>query len=99
MAIHQLLIDAIKNRKVLQVSYDGQRRIIEPHCYGIGTSGNNLLRCFQSSGGSNSGKYVDWKLMLTEKILDLSVSNDVFSSARNGYRRGDRAMRHIYAEL
>lgn len=94
-----LLISAIQLRRVVTLTYQGYTRTVEPHCIGVDKHGVAKLRCFQTSGGSNSGNPVDWKLFIVREIHSASMSEAVFSSARPGYRRGDSAMRRIDAQL
>lgn len=96
---HEELIRAIENRQVLVFMYGGQERVVEPHAYGESTAGNRVLRCYQIAGGSNSEKVPDWKLMVTAEIGGLRPTGQTFANARPGYKRGDSAMRHIYAQL
>ena len=96
---HQLLVDAINNRRVLYLFYGGHLRTVEPHAYGLSRAGNPVLRCYQTSGGSRSGGIPDWRLMALSDISDVRETGDMFSSARPGYRRGDKGMTHIYAQL
>jgi hypothetical protein len=93
------IVDAIQNRKVLSLIYDGISRRVEPHAYGMGTSGNELLRCYQIAGSHGSDKPHDWDLLIVSKISALSNAGDTFAGPRPGYRRGDKAMSTIYAEL
>lgn len=53
---------AIRSRAVLQFSYDGGIRTVEPHCHGISRADNEVLRAWQTGGYSESGEPVGWKL-------------------------------------
>ena len=41
---------AIKNRAVVEFYYNGGLRTVEPHCHGISTAGNEVLRGYQTGG-------------------------------------------------
>lgn len=90
---------AISELHLLSFSYRGYPRVVEPHAHGVSKAGNDVLRCFQVSGGSESGKVVDWKLMLVDEMSGLTVLSDSFSAPRPGYKPGDRGMVQIYCEL
>lgn len=90
---------AIRNRQVLTFTYDGYHRTVEPHCHGITTAGNEALRCYQTAGGSSSGKVPDWHMMKVDKIVGLTVTPSVFAGPRPGYNRGDRGMSTIFEQL
>lgn len=97
--MNNIIFNAIRNRSELSFSYHGYHRIVEPHCYGITTAGNEALRCYQTQGGSEHGNVPDWKLMLVDEIMSLSETDRHFSSARPGYRKGDKGMSTIFVEL
>jgi len=93
------ICQAIKEMKCLSFYYDGHKRVVEPHAHGISTAGNEVMRCYQIRGGSNSGNVPDWKMMTVNKISSLSISDESFSGPRNGYRKSDRGMSTIFCEL
>ena len=93
------IADAIRNRRLIRFSYDGYLRTVEPHAYGTDRKNRYLLRGYQVAGGSESGEYVGWKLFCEDEMVALTVTNDSFQGPRVDYKRGDRAMDHIIAEL
>lgn len=94
----QTIINAIHNRQILSFTYDGLARVVEPHAVGISRSGNDVLRCYQIQGLHVSPGH-NWNLCDLSKISNLSTTETVFDSARLGYKKGDKSMQHIYAEL
>ena len=58
----------------------------------------DLLRCYQIVGGHRSEKPHSWELLKIEKISGLSLGSP-FSGPRPEYKRGDKAMSTIYAQL
>ena len=90
---------AIQNMNVLTFTYDGFSRVVEPHAYGNDRKGNDVMRAFQIGGDSDSGDTIGWKLFLTSNIQDLQIQAQTFSSPRQGYRPGDKAMQRIYCQL
>ena len=97
--MNQLIVKAVKEKLLLSFTYNGHLRTVEPHAYGISIAGNECLRCYQVSGGSSSGKVPDWKMMTTDKITGLSLSQNVFLKPRDGYKKGDKGMSTIFCEL
>lgn len=92
------IVNAIRNQNLIEFYYDGGSRTVEPHCYGLTTAGNEGLRAFQVDGYSSSGK-MGWKMFDMDKASSLTVLDDSFSSPRPGYKRGDRGMSKIFAQL
>ena len=90
---------AIQGRNLLSFTYDGYRRTVEPHTYGMDTKGHMALRAYQVSGGSESREYVGWKLFHVNEMLSVSVQPQTFSSPRADYKRGDKVFSSIRAQL
>ena len=93
-----VIVNAIRNQNLLEFYYDGGSRIVEPHCYGMTTKGNEGLRAFQVSGYSSSGE-MGWKMFDMSKARSIKVLDDSFSNSRAGYRRGDKGMSRIFEEI
>ena len=93
------ITEAIKQMRLLSFTYDGHYRVVEPHCFGITTAGHEAIRCFQVEGTGNRPDSSPWHLMTTDKMISLAVLDKTFSGPRAGYRRGDRHMDTIFAEL
>lgn len=90
---------AIKEHHVLEFTYKGFRRIVEPHTYGVDTKGHRALRAFQIGGGSSSGSAPGWKLFHVDDMNGVRTTGQRFDRARPDYSRGDCAFQVIYAEL
>jgi hypothetical protein len=99
ITVNQTIINAIQQKKLLSLSYDGIAPIVEPHVYGVSKKGNELLRCYQVEGGHNSDKPHEWELLTVSKISSLSDTGRNFSDARPDYKRDDKTMQTIYAQL
>ena len=94
----QTIISAIQSRHVLTFTYNGIARTVEPHAVGVSSTGKNVLRCFQTQGGHIKAGH-EWDLCDLAKIINLSDTGIVFSGARPGYKKGDKGMTRIFAEL
>jgi len=92
------IIKAIENRNVLRFYYDNELRVVEPHCYGITTAGNEGLRAFQIDGYSSSG-IMGWKMYDLGKAENIEITGDIFNNPRQGYKKGDKGMDEIFIEL
>ena len=91
------IIDAIKNQNVITFDYEGEFRTVEPHCYGVTTKGNEAIRAFQIDGYSSSRK-MGWKLYDLSKADDIEVLDETFD-IRDDYKKGDKGMSRIFAEI
>ena len=92
------IIEAIKNQVVIQFDYEGEPRIVEPHCYGETLAGNEGLRAFQIGGYSSSGK-MGWKMYDLSKASSIEVTDDTFNGPRPDYNPGDKGMSRIFTEI
>lgn len=92
------IVDAIENQSVIEFYYDGELRVVEPHCYGVTTAGNEGLRAFQIDGYSSTGK-LGWKMYDLGRADDITITENQFDEPRPGYQSGDKGMLKIYAEL
>jgi hypothetical protein len=92
------IAEAIRDMKVLELRYHGYSRIVEPHAYGRDKDGDEILRCFQTSGGSESGERVGWKILKVCDVLSLHLNKETFTP-RPEYRRKDKAMVHVFSQL
>ena len=96
--MNQLIIDAVDERKCLELRYHGYSRVVEPHAYGRDKDGEEVLRCYQTSGGSASGERAGWKLLKVREVFSLHLLKETFL-VRKEYKRGDKAMERIFAQL
>lgn len=94
-----LMADAIQAHRLLTFTYNGYRRTVEPHTYGIGRKGHRALRAYQVGGGSESGEFVGWKLFHVHEMDGISASPQSFHGPRPNYKRGDQAFARIEAQL
>lgn len=92
--MNPLLVNAIKQKRRLRFVYNGKSRLVEPQCYGIGARGTQLLRGHQLQGGEQREPLFD-----VSRIADLEVLPDVFDRPGPNYKRGDSAMKTIFAQL
>jgi hypothetical protein len=92
--VGKVIAASIAARRRLSFTYNGRRRVVEPQCLGLGAKGSELLRGHQISGGMEAEP-----LFTVAKISDLIVLDDHFSRPGPNYKKGDSAMKTIFAEL
>jgi len=91
--------EAISKRAKMKVWYNGGTRIIEPHCHGVSTAGNEVLAAFQTSGHSNSGKPFEWKFFDVSKMQQVEILNETFKDNRPLYNPNDKRMTSIHCHV
>jgi hypothetical protein len=90
---------AIAEKKLIAFSYDGFRRIVEPHTLGLDTRRKPLLCGYQIAGESRSGVSEGWKFFTVARIEQGVVRPEKFASPRPEYRRDDGAFSEVLAQL
>lgn len=97
-SIHRQLCLAITEKRLIELTYQGLRRIAEPHDYGI-INGVEQLLMYQVAGESRSTKLPDWRLVHVLEIKQLQVLGKQFPGGRtvpsNRHKRWDR----LYARV
>jgi hypothetical protein len=97
--MNQVIITAIHQKKLLSLSYGGIKRTVEPHSYGVSGKGDELLRCYQVRGDHTSYTSHDWDLLTVSKMTAITMTETEFPGARRDYKKDDKAMQRIYAQL
>lgn len=107
-ASYSSIYEAIQNRKVLVIYYDGDEpggkgmRLIEPVCLGKTSAGNMALRAWDYEGASHTA-YLQtqplpgWRLFRLDKIISASPSGYVFNEPRPNYNpNGDKKFDEVF---
>ena len=97
--MHPTITEAIKQRRVLTVVYEGDKRTVEPHVYGVNSAGNEALSCYQIAGVSTSGKPEGWKMLLTSKLGAVTMSEQKFAPRTSPSPWGDKPMKQVFAQV
>ena len=95
----RIAIEALRAGKCLELRYDGFTRVVEVHAVGLTKDDNPIMRVWQVRGGSVSGERVGWKLMRLDETFSAHVIDEKSNAPRHGYKRGDRDMKIITAQL
>ena len=99
MSVYDDLVFAIDNRRVVQFTYDGHRRVVEPFLLGVTTAGKPALRGYQTAGTSKTGTVPAWHLFSLSKISAIEVTQSCFEGVRPFYNPADKAMLRIDAHV
>lgn len=98
--MHEELIRAVNERRVIQFVYQGRPRIVEPHAYGVvASTGDTALHAYQTQGESASGTPPGWRTFAVAKIERLRVVETRFKGPRPGYAVGRPAFSPLWVEV
>ncbi|MGP0102739.1 MAG: hypothetical protein ACLPUT_14110 [Solirubrobacteraceae bacterium] len=94
------LCAAITDRHLISFVYDGHQRIAIPAAYGKHmTTGNLVLRAYQTGGTSSSRQVPLWDLFLVEKMTNCVILDETFVADPPSYSPGDKHIAEIYCQL
>jgi len=97
--VNALVCQAIRERRIIRLHYDGGLRDVEPHFHGASSEGNDLLRAYQVGGYSRSGQPHGWRTFRLDHASALAVTDRTFSVPRPDYDPEDSSMATIYCRL
>jgi len=96
----ELICTAIKNRKVIQFTYENQIRIVEPFVIGNHRDTNNLvMRSYRAGGYSKSEREPNWRLFDVSLISNLSITDTNAADFREYYNPQDKHMSRIICNV
>lgn len=91
---------AIKQHRLLSFSYESLPRKVIPAALGVHrSSGNLVLRAYQVGGATESGRVPLWRIFIVSDMVRVTLVDETFEGLPSGYRRGDRSMSQIVAQL
>lgn len=99
MLMIEIACQALRQRKVLELQYNGFSRSVEVHVCGYTELGHAVLRAWQISGGGPRGEQQGWKLMRLDEASDAQISEQTSEAPRRGFKPGDPAIARIVCEV
>ena len=90
--MQDVICQAIREKRLLELQYDGQARRVAPHVYGIDSAGDELLSCYEVWGGSD-GEPAGWRSLRLAQISELDAYDEALCAAAgtSAQRRRNRA--------
>ena len=92
--VGELLVEAIRAKRRVSFVYHRQRRVAEPQCVGVTTADKETLRVYLPRGGK-----VSEPLFTVSEMSGVVVLDEHFSRPGPNYKKGDSAMKVVFAEL
>ena len=99
------ILNAIEGHFLLTIYYIGDKqekagwRTVEPYCYGLNRfTQNHVLRAYQESGPSFSGRTPYWRMFRLDRIFNIALSTKTFDKPKPLWNpTGDLGMSTILA--
>lgn len=80
-ALHELILTAIHEKRLLRFSYKDKLRIAEPQDYGVQKDAIHLFT-YQIAGESSSGPLPEWRKFAVKNMSNVELLNQKFSGGR-----------------
>ena len=90
------LTAAIEQRKIVEFTYQGFPRRVQPAAFGVGNrKGKETLHAYQIGGGSKRGGIPYWRNFHVEGIQSLKVLDEVFGPNPPGFNPDPFPTTHV----
>ena len=96
--VHEIILKAIDEIRLLRFRFGGKERIVEPHDYGI-HQGVVRLFVYQVGGQSSSGPLPAWRLMDVPKMSEVEMLAQTFPGSRGDSSQQHREWDRIFARV
>jgi len=93
------ICEAIRQRLLLEFTYDGLHRVVAPYCHGVSTAGHESLRAVQVGGESRSRGMRSGKLWTVAKMANVRVTDRPFTPDDPNYNPDDSGMKQIHCRV
>jgi hypothetical protein len=97
MSMQDLICQAIREKRLLELDHDGQTCRVAPHIYGIDAAGEELLSCYQVWGGTD-GEAAGWRSFRLTQISQLVLTSKRFAP-RPEHQRSDGAIARVFCRV
>ncbi len=95
--MEDVICQAIKEKRLLELHSDGHAYQVAPHVYGIDTGGDELLTCYQVWGGS-SGEPAQWRTLRLAEISQVTLMSKRFAPHPERQRM-DGAIARVFCQV
>ena len=95
----KLIKYAIQNRRVLKLSLHSGSYVVEPHAFGEDHVGNLVLLSYVKSATDSCSETDGWKEFRLGKTVCIEETSDSFIGARAGYKRNDKGLVGVIAQI
>ena len=95
--MQDVICQAIREKRLLELRYGGQSRRVAPHVYGIDAAREEMLNCYQVWGGSE-GEPAGWLSLRLAEISQLKLTTKRFEP-RPEHQRSDGAIARVFCQV
>lgn len=95
--MQDVICQAIREKRLLELHHDGQIVRVAPHIYGIDVAGEELLSCYQVWGGPD-GEPAGWMSLRLTEISQLALTSKRFAP-RPEHQRSDGVIARVFCQV
>jgi hypothetical protein len=95
--MQDVICQAIREKRLLELHYDGQTLRVALHIYGIDATGEELLSCYQVWGGTDGGS-AGWRSFRLTDVSQLQLTSKRFAP-RPEYQRSDGEIARVFCQV
>jgi len=96
----QQAIDAMQSGVVLRLTYSGgHTRDVEVHAVGVSQAGHEVVRCWRLRGRGGADEAPGWTIARLDEPRMVTRTGERSQAPRPGYKRGDRTLRRVIAQI
>jgi hypothetical protein len=95
--MQDIICQAIREKRLLEIEHDGQSLRVAPHIYGIDAAGDELLSCYLV-WGSTDGEPAGWKSLRLSEISELKLTTKRFAP-RPEHQRSDGEVARVFCRV
>jgi hypothetical protein len=93
--MQDLICQAIREKRLLELQYAGQTRRVAPHIYGIDAAGEELLSCYQVWG---DGEPAGWLSLRLTAVAQLRLTTKRFAP-RPEHQRSEATIARVFCQV
>ena len=95
--MQDVICQAIREKRLLELHFEGHTRRVAPHIYGIDAGGEELLSCYEVWGATD-GADAGWRSLRLAEITELRLTSKRFAP-RPEYQRGADAIARVFCHV
>jgi hypothetical protein len=84
--MQDMICQAIREKRLLELHHDGHARRVAPHIYGIDAAGEELLTCYEVWGGED-GTPAGWRSLRLAEVSQLKLTSKRFAPRPENQRQ------------
>ena len=97
-AVHQSILTAVHEKRLLRFFYHGKIRIVEPQDYGVQKGAVHLFT-YQFAGESSSGSLPDWRKFAVRNMSNVELLNKGFPGGREAPEQKHQEWDMLFARV